>query len=286
MKIIRVTFILLISFFTFISISFNMKNTQASQYTLKVAMAQIVCIDGDLSGNLVRIENAIIEAKEKQVDIIVFPESCLLGWINPTAFERATTIPGKDSDTLSGLAKKYKIHICIGLDEKENNKLYDAAILIDDEGEILLKHRKINVLPELMNPAYSVGVGTQVVDTKFGRIGVLICADSFMENLLESLKEQKPDLVLIPYGWAAVEKDWPAHGKDLVSVVKNVAAKMDCSVVGTNLIGQISHGPWTGQIYGGQSVAFNPADSILVVGKDREREMVIMTITHLKHKVN
>jgi len=282
MKIIRVTSILLISFFTFISISFNMKNNPDKHQSIKVAMAQIIFIDGDLSGNLVRIENAIIEAKEKQVDIIVFPESCLLGWINPTAFERATTIPGKDSDKLCSLAKKYKIHICIGLDEKENSKLYDAAILINDDGKILLKHRKINVLPELMTPAYSVGDGIQVVETKFGRIGVLICADSFMENLLDSLKEKKPDLVLIPYGWAAEGKDWPEHGKELIKVVQNAATKIGCPVVGANLIGQISHGPWTGQIYGGQSVAFNPADSSLVLGKDRERELVVMTIKHLK----
>ena len=241
-------------------------------------MAQIICIDGDRAGNFVRIENAISEANDKQADMIVFPESSLLGWENPDAHQRACPIPGEDSEFLCKLALKYKMLICIGLDEKDGDKLYDTAILIDDDGNILLKHRKINVLPELMTPPYSVGDGVQVVKTKFGNIGVMICADSFMENLIESMRSKKPDLLIIPYGWAAPEKDWPQHGQELVKVVKNIAGKVNCPVVGTNLIGQISHGPWFGQVYGGQSVAFCPENNTLVVGKDRERDILLFTV--------
>ena len=245
---------------------------------VKIAMAQIFCLDGDLSGNFVRIENAIIEAKEKQAEIIVFPESSLLGWVNPDAHLRACPIPGKDSEQLCNLARKYKIYICIGLDEKAGVYLFDSAILIDDDGNILLKHRKINVLPELMNPPYSVGDVVQVVQTRFGLVGLMICADSFMENLLESMKSKKPDLLLIPYGWAAPEDAWPAHGQELIKVIKNVASKVGCPVIGTNLIGQISHGPWKGQVYGGQSVAFDQKNNVLFLGKDRDRDIIVQTI--------
>jgi predicted amidohydrolase len=245
---------------------------------VKIAMAQIICIDGDKAGNLVRIENAISEANNKQADLVVFPESSLLGWENPDAHQRACPIPGEDSEFLCKLALKFKMFICIGLDEKDGDKLYDAAILIDENGTILLKHRKINVLPELMTPPYSVGDGVQVVKTTLGNVGVMICADSFMENLIESMRSKKPDLLLIPYGWAALEKDWPEHGKELVKVVKNVAGKVNCPVIGTNLIGQISHGPWSGQVYGGQSVAFCPENNMLFIGKDRERDILLFTV--------
>jgi len=261
-----------------ISINSPAKGSSMIKQQIKIAMAQILCMDGDLSGNLIRIENALKEAKEKQAEIIVFPESSLLGWENPDAHERALPIPGKDSEILCNLARKYQMFICIGLDEKEGDKLFDSAILIDNEGNILLKHRKINVLPELMTPPYSVGEGVQVVQTKFGKIGVMICADSMMGNLLEEMKAKKPDLLLIPYGWAAPEKEWPQHGQELVKVVKKAAIQMDCPVVGTDLIGQISHGPWTGQVYGGQSVFYNPKNGELIIGKDRDKDLILISI--------
>ncbi|MFN3490488.1 MAG: carbon-nitrogen hydrolase family protein, partial [Emticicia sp.] len=143
---------------------------------VKIAIGQILCVDGDRAGNIKRIEYALMEAKDNNADIIVFPESCLLGWINPESHKRASPVPGNDSELISFLARKYTIYICIGLDEKENDKLFGSAILVDDQGTILLKHRKINVLPELMTPPYSSGDKIEVVQTKFGVIGVLICA--------------------------------------------------------------------------------------------------------------
>lgn len=246
---------------------------------VKIASAQIFCLDGDRSGNLVRIENAVKKAKEQGADLVAFPESCLFGWENPDAHQRACPIPGKDSDILCEMAKKYAIYIHVGLDEKDGDKLYGAAILIDDTGNILLKHRKNNVLAELMTPPYSEGRGVEAVDTKLGRIGVMICADSFRKPLLEQMKGLKPDFVLIPYGWAAKEEDWPEHGKELQKTVTNAAKTIGCPVVGTDLVGEISHGPWTGRIYGGQSVAVDGNGKVLFIAKDRDGDLVVTTIT-------
>ncbi len=140
---------------------------------LKIAMAQIFCLDGDRAGNLARIENALVEARAQGAALVVFPESCIFGWENPVAHERASPIPGRDSDELCALAKKHHVFLCAGLDEKDGRNLFDSCVLIDDEGRLLLKHRKVNVLPHLMTPPYSVGDGVpQVVDTKFGKIGL------------------------------------------------------------------------------------------------------------------
>ena len=62
--------------------------------TIQMAMCQIVCLDGDRAGNFVRIENALREAKAAQADIACFPETAILGWVNPEAHERAFPIPG------------------------------------------------------------------------------------------------------------------------------------------------------------------------------------------------
>ena len=82
-----------------------------SQQKIKIAIAQILCMDGDKAGNFVRIENAMQEAKAKKAKIIVFPESSILGWINPEAHTRATPIPGNDANFLCNLAKKYQLFV-------------------------------------------------------------------------------------------------------------------------------------------------------------------------------
>ena len=242
----------------------------------RVAMCQIFCLDSDREGNYVRIENALKKAKALDVDIACFPETSLLGWINPIAHDIAEPIPGNDSDRLRALAVKYKIHICIGLAEKDEDKLYDSAILIDDEGKIILKHRKVNVLTHLMDPPYSKGTSASVVDTKFGRIGILICADTFDDKVLAMMAEKKPDLLLVPYGWAAKEKQWPDHGKSLAAVVKNAARNIGCTLVGTDLVGAITSGSSKGSVYGGQSVASDKNGNIVAQCCDRDSDIQVV----------
>ncbi len=255
-----------------------MNTATGEERVVKIASAQIFCLDGDRSGNLVRIENAVSRAKSEGADLVAFPESCLFGWVNPDAHKRACPIPGEDSDILCGFAKRHKIFIHIGLDEKEGDKLYGAAILIDDEGKILLKHRKNNVLAELMTPPYTPGSGVSAVATKLGRIGVMICADSFRASLLGQMRELNPDYVLIPYGWAAKESQWPDHGLELKKTVQKAAKAIGRPVIGTDLVGAISKGPWAGQVYGGQSIGADGAGEVLFVSKDRDADLTLITL--------
>jgi predicted amidohydrolase len=247
--------------------------------TVRVAMCQIFCLDGDRSGNLARIEYAMREAKRAGADIACFPETALFGWVNPEAHERAHPIPGEDSRLLSQMAQKYEIHICIGLAEKEEDRLYDSVIMIDDKGEILIKHRKLNILTKLMTPPYAPGKDVRVTETKFGKIGLLICADTFKTDILEKMAALKPDLVLVPYGWAAKEEQWPEHGKKLQKTVSLAARTIGAPVVGVDLVGEITHGPWTGLTYGGQSVAANAGGEIIAAAKDRDRDVMIIQIS-------
>jgi predicted amidohydrolase len=246
--------------------------------TAKAAICQIFCLDGDKPGNFVRVENAIREAKDAGADIACFPETAILGWINPDAHKRAFPIPGEDSDKLCKLAKDYDLYICIGLAEKQGRCLHDSAILINDKGNILLKHRKINLLTELMSPPYTPGENIDVIETEFGRIGLLICADTHEEKILELMASLKPDLLLVPYGYAAAEDEWPGHGKKLEKVVTNTARKTRAFVIGTNLVGEITNGPWKGRIYGGQSLAVDKAGRIVSVAKDRDGDIIIINV--------
>ena len=116
------------------------------------------------------------------------------------------------------------------------------SILISDEGKILANTGRTTSWVSDGSSLHP-GNGITVVDTKFGRIGLLICADTFLEDNLIAVRRQHPDLVLIPYGWAAKEKEWPQHGEELHKTIRNAASKIACPIVGTDLVGTISMVP-------------------------------------------
>jgi predicted amidohydrolase len=252
--------------------------------TVRVAVCQILCIDSDREGNFRRVEYALEEARKTHADIAAFPESVILGWENPDAHRLALPIPGADSDRISALARKYGLMISIGLDEKDGDRLYDSAILVDRSGKLLWKHRKLNVLAWLMDPPYAKGSpdGVGVTDTEFGRIGLVICADTFRDEIAQRIQALAPDLMLVPYGWAAPVDQWPTHAKDLEQLVAKRATQWKCPVVGTDVIGEMTHGPWKGQTYGGASTVVDGSGKVLEVLRDRDVEVrtVSLTIGH------
>ncbi len=245
---------------------------------MKIGICQTVCLDGDRNGNFARIERAVAEAAERGADLACLPETAVYGWINPEAHDRVSAIPGEDSDRLEQIAAKYGVFLCAGLAEKDNGDLYDSAVLVDNEGRVVCKHRKINLLSELMEPPYHPGDSIKAVDTKWGRIGVLICADTHDDGILTEMAECGPDLLLVPYGYAEAEQNWPRHGKKLENVVCHASERTGAVTVGTNCVGQISNGPWKGRVYGGQSVAADTHGKVVARAADRDRDVVVFEI--------
>ena len=247
---------------------------------VRIAICQILSIDGDREGNFRRIEYALETAHAAGANIATFPESVILGWENPDAHRLATSIPGADSDRIAALAKKYGVMIVIGLDEKDGDRLYDSAILVDKNGRLLWKHRKLTVLPELMDPPYAEGTIDAIggAATEWGRVGMLICADTFGDRYVERIRAFDPDLVLIPYGWAAEIEKWPGHSKTLEDLVVRRAKQWGVPVVATNLVGMMTHGPWKGQTFGGMSLAVDGTGDILRRLRDRDVDVRVTDI--------
>jgi len=129
-----------------------------------------------------------------------------------------------------------------------------------------------------MEPPYTPGKGVAAAATKIGKIGVMICADSFEKPLLIEMRDMKPDFVLIPYGWAAAETKWPEHGMKLKETVQNAARTIGRPVIGTDLVGEMCHGPWVGRVYGGQSVGADANGNILFISKDRDADLSLTTV--------
>jgi len=256
-------------------------NAQESHKDLvRVAIGQILVIDGDRPGNFRRIENALDRARALRADLIVFPESVILGWENPDAYRLAQPIPGDDSRRIGQLARHYGLMILIGLDEKAGASLYDSAILVNKEGRLLWKHRKINARDALMSPPYAAGSAQDigVVSTELGRLALLICADTFTDSHLDRLKALHPDLLLVPYGWAAPVEQWPEHSKELENLVRRRAAELAVPLVGVNSVGEMTHGSWKGQLYGGSSFVADAHGNTIFAGRDRDTDLQVVEI--------
>jgi predicted amidohydrolase len=247
---------------------------------VRVAMCQILCLDGDREGNFVRIEHVLARAQSAGAHIACFPESVVLGWVNPEAHRSAYAIPGADSDRIAELAQRYGLMIAVGMDEKDGDDLYDSVVLVDSDGRLLARHRKINHIAGIMDPPYASGSIEDIaaVDTRFGRIGLLICADTFEQPILAAMRSQGPQLVIVPYGWAKEPEFWPRHQEKLRDTVANAACAIGAPVIGTDLVGEITHGPWAGRIYGGGSVAADARGAIVAVGADRDVDTVIVEL--------
>lgn len=247
---------------------------------LRVAVCQILGLDGDPEGNFRRIEYALEDAARDEADLAVFPETMIYGWVNPEAHEKADPIPGRTSDRLAALARKHAMMIAIGLEEKAGALLYDSAILIDRDGTILLKHRKINTIANGMNPPYARGriEDVKVADTRLGRIGIIICADMFKKEIVAAVGAQRPDLLLLPNGTAIRPQHWPGHGENLRKLVCDIAKRIGCPVVAPNLIGAISHGRLAGWTYGGLSPAADARGEILAILRDRDVEVRVVEV--------
>lgn len=246
---------------------------------VRVAACQIL-VDGDREAAFGRIEAALAEAAAAGADLAVFPEACLFGWVAPTAHDAADPIPGPTTERLGALAREHGLMLLVGLAEKDGDALHNAAVLIDRDGALLLKHRKTNVLAELMDPPYTPApdAAGSVAETRLGRIGVLICADTFVDERVAEISAGTPDLVLVPYGWAAPAGDWPGHGESLHAWIGHTATRTGAPVVGVDSVGALAHGPWSGFVLGGQSAISAADGTISAVLADRAAEIRVVDV--------
>ena len=109
--------------------------------TLKVGMGQILVEGGEPIRNLRRAVEMSKQAADNDCDLVLLPECMDLGWTHPSAKTEAKPIPGEYSDKLCEVANELSIFICAGLCEKSEGVVYNSAILINDQGEIILKYK-------------------------------------------------------------------------------------------------------------------------------------------------
>ena len=248
-----------------------MSKKAGSLNRVRIGMAQMRVDPGQPERNLGRAADFIAQAAQQRCDAVVLPECLDLGWGDPSALDFAEPIPGAHVQVLADAAQAHHILVVAGLVERSGDRLYNAAVLIDNEGELRLLHRKLNELQDVTLGLYAVGDRLGVSDTTIGRVGISICADNTPESLEigHVLARMGAQIVLSPCAWAVP----PDHdnGRDPYGSLwrgsyGELARRNGLPVVGVSSVGRIQAGPWSGWPVIGASLAMGGDGSVAAQG--------------------
>lgn len=194
-----------------------------TQDTVRVAAVQCYSEMGSTATNVANLASLIRQAAHAGAKIVVTPECGVQGYLYPPTWKAwtletntvprsvwrvAETVPGAATRAFSRLAKELGLHLCVGLIESAGEKFYNAQVLIGPDGTIVAHHRKKALWTPGDSPWCTSGdLPVQVVDSPYGRIGLMICYD--YNALPKLLAERKADIVLYSVGWYGPnEADW------------------------------------------------------------------------------
>lgn len=248
---------------------------------LRLCLGQLLVEGGEPERNFQRAEKMIRKAAQDGCQIILLPETIDFAWTHPSALEESKSIPGDYSEFFCQAAATHGIYICVGLTERVSEKNFNTALLIDNTGKILLKHRKINLL-EVEFPYYEVGQKLEVADTPFGKIGVNICADNYGDALHigHTLARMGAQIILSPSSWTVdyhvTEIDEPYHEK-WFRPFHLLASMHDIIVASATSVGYIVGGPYEGKKKVGKSLVVDK-NGILAEGMFNEFAGELKTI--------
>ena len=177
-------------------------------------------ITNSVNDNLRKMEDFIDQAITSKTNMILFSETATTGLANndnPTHdILLGEEIPGITTNRFRQLAINGQIHIAFGMFERENNKLFDTAILITKTGEIALKYRRISKGWHWANSdpiIYIDGASLTTATLEIGKVCFLLCGDLFEDDLVQRVHDLKPDYLLFPFartieGSGTVQEIW------------------------------------------------------------------------------
>ena len=174
--------------------------------TVRIAGIVLKWIRGDKTANLRRVEPMIRQAAAKGAQIVVTTECFLDGYAIadksvPLDVYRALGEPiptGPHYRKLAALAAELKIHLVAGMLEADGEKRYNTAALIGPDGRLVGRYRKQHLGHESVRN--TPGDASTVLDTPFGRVGVMICADRRFKDIVGRFRENGAELLICPSG--------------------------------------------------------------------------------------
>ena len=202
-------------------------------------------------------------------------------------FKLAEPIPGPSTVAFQKLAKKHKVVIVASLFEKRSSGLYhNTAVIIDADGKLLGIYRKMHIPddPLFYEKFYFTpgDTGFRAWQTKYGKIGVLICWDQWYPEGARLTALQGAEILFYPtaIGWHPKEKKEYGvnqHGAWEISHRGHAVAN-GCYVAAINRVGTETPIGGDGIEFWGQSFVAGTSGQILAKASTDREEILLVPV--------
>lgn len=195
--------------------------------TVKVATVHFEPEEGAVAANRADLVRLAKKAARNGAKIIVFPEMATSGYSFFSRAEIATvaeTIPGPSTNALAAVADRYNAYIAFGMPQfdPKRNLYFNVAVLLGPTGKVEGVYKKRNNLIESSYNALYFGK-MPTFDTKYGRLGLVICSDLFYSQFPRATAVQGATILLAPAN-VGIETDFVklrAYENDTAVIVAN-----------------------------------------------------------------
>ncbi|HWR54147.1 MAG TPA: carbon-nitrogen hydrolase family protein [Bryobacteraceae bacterium] len=182
-----------------------------------------------LESNMSAIRGMIERAAAEKPDVVLLSETVVDRLLDMPLTKRAQPIPGPLTAMLSELARRHRAYIVTTLEEVDAGLVYNTAVLIDRQGRIAGKYRKVHLPTMEAEDGVTPGSDYPVFDTDFGRVGILTCWDNWFIEPARILRLKGAEILFFP-----IMGDEPAHW-DLMSRAR--AVDNGVFIVSSNTVG-------------------------------------------------
>jgi N-carbamoylputrescine amidase len=268
--------------------------TKHTSQSVTLGLVQSRCTP-DLAANMHKAIAGIREAAGRGAQIVCLQELFRSQYFCQTEdhdnFELAEPIPGPSTERLSALAAELGVVIVASLFEKRAEGLYhNTAAVIDADGSYLGKYRKMHIPddPQYYEKFYFTpgDLGFRSWNTRFGRIGVLVCWDQWYPEAARLTALSGAQILFYPtaIGWLPAEKE--EHGGQQSGAWETIQRSHGIAngvyVCSVNRVGHEGAADGGIEFWGGSFVS-DPGGRILAkAGQDEE----VLTVTLDLNKVD
>lgn len=180
---------------------------KSAEAPVTVACVQMEPVFGQTRQNVLASIRLIEQAAAQGANLLVLPELCNTGYVfasRAEAFALAETIP--DGHTVQAwieCARRLGIYIVAGITEREDERLYNSAVILGPEGYIG-RYRKMHLWGDEALYFEPGNLGFPVFKTRIGTLGCHICYDSWFPESYRLAALQGAEIICVPTNWVPI----------------------------------------------------------------------------------